>query len=466
MTCSPAGGLPLGFLICSSESEKVLTEAFEEFKKILPDDAFANRGRDKGPVLFMTDDADAEINALHKVWPEARLLLCVWHVLNAVWRWLWEGVHKINKADRPYLLKKFRSLLYAKTACDYNEIKTDLTSDELILQYPNFMNHLKKAYFERKDDWAICVRNYEKLPTHSTNTSNYVEASFRLTKDGQFNRTKAYNLSDLLDILLDDSVYYKKRLIDVGNGRFGAFRNTKTRYLSKKKINIRSDQIFDMGESNFIVESEASTDVFYNINMKSGYCECKAGANCGPCKHKRAISEHTGLAECNVLPEFDAKIRGLYHYIAQATTCKSSWYRDLKKPDSDDHVEEFVDERTDVSGTRKEALVNVAETETIEDGNQTASEDESVVDDEINEGEEIVLEDFVSAVDSFKSKVMNSFGNNLKMGVKFFTKQLKKINKGNLSNLKKSLYIIGKEVNNTKNKPFVRLGSCDDFTVL
>ena len=290
MTCSPAGGLPLGFLVCSSESEKVLGEAFEEFKKVLPDDAFANRGRDRGPVIFMTDDADAEINALHKVWPDAILLLCVWHVLNAVWRWVWQGDHKIDKTDRPYLLKAFRSLLYAKTDQEFDIIQNGLFSDEIVLRYPNFLQHLQKAYFHRKDVWAISVRNSKKLPTHSTNTSNYVEASFRLTKDGQFNRTKAYNLSDLLDILLDDSAYYKKRLIDVGNGRFGAFQNTKSRYLSKKKTTIREDQIFDMGESNFLVESESTKDIFYSVNMKSEFCECKAGLNCGPCKHKRAIS--------------------------------------------------------------------------------------------------------------------------------------------------------------------------------
>ena len=114
MTCSPAGGVPLGFVVTSSESEKTLIQAFTAFKRILPDDSFGKRGKDIGPAIFMTDDADAEINALRKVWPDAILLLCVWHVLNAVWRWIWQGDHQVKKDDRPYLLKKFRSLLYAK----------------------------------------------------------------------------------------------------------------------------------------------------------------------------------------------------------------------------------------------------------------------------------------------------------------------------------------------------------------
>ena len=45
----------------------------------------------------MTDDCQAERNALSAVWPEARLLLCTFHVLQAVWRWLHNGKHGIDK---------------------------------------------------------------------------------------------------------------------------------------------------------------------------------------------------------------------------------------------------------------------------------------------------------------------------------------------------------------------------------
>jgi hypothetical protein len=78
MTCSPAGGLPLGFIVTSSENEKTLTRAFEVFGNILPDDAFGKRGKQTGPVLFMTDDADSEINALKKSLARSKTLtLCV-----------------------------------------------------------------------------------------------------------------------------------------------------------------------------------------------------------------------------------------------------------------------------------------------------------------------------------------------------------------------------------------------------
>ena len=109
-------------------------------KQVLSDKAFYKRGKDKGPVIFMTDDADAEINALKTVWPESKLLLCVWHVLNAVWRWLWQGNHQIGKDDRPHLLKKFRSILYAKTEAEYDNKKEEFLLDPTCLKYPQYIS--------------------------------------------------------------------------------------------------------------------------------------------------------------------------------------------------------------------------------------------------------------------------------------------------------------------------------------
>ena len=456
MTCSPAGGVPLGFVVTSSENEKILTEAFHAFKEILPNFAFHRRGKLRGPVIFMTDDADAEINALRKVWPEATLLLCVWHVLSAVWRWLWASKHQIKNDDRPYLLKIFRSLVYAQSSDDYENCKADFLSDNTCNKYPKYIQHIEKAYFGRKEAWAISVRNDLKLPTHSTNTSNFIEISFRLTKDDQFNRTKAYNLPDLLDILLDDSEYYKKRLLDIGNGRFDAIKNSKSRYVGKES-SITEDKISDIGESNFIVESESDENTSYYVNMITGYCECKAGKNCGPCKHKKAIAKYKGIAEFSVLPELDAKMRAMYHYIAQSTICKSSWYRDLENPDVIENVAEFVENRIESNelpetyndthsceNNENEQYNDTHSCENNENEQSSSSISESDSDTSANLGK------FVSAIDAFKNKVKSVYNKDLKKGVKHFTNRLIKLTKGNVNTLKQSLFSIGKEVSNNK----------------
>ena len=87
--------------------------------------------------------------------------------------------HKIQKEDRQHLLKTFRDVLYAKTQSEYIAKKEELLSDDICLRYPHYIKHLEDGYFSRKEAWTIFFRNDEKLPTHSTNTSNYIEASFR-----------------------------------------------------------------------------------------------------------------------------------------------------------------------------------------------------------------------------------------------------------------------------------------------
>ena len=83
-------------------------------------------------------------------------------------------------------------LFYAKTEKDYFVKKEELLLDDTCLKCPNLIDHLENPYFKRKHTWAISVQNDEELPT--------VEASFRISKDSQFNQTKAFNLVDLLDI--------------------------------------------------------------------------------------------------------------------------------------------------------------------------------------------------------------------------------------------------------------------------
>ena len=91
--------------------------------------------------------------------------------------------------------------------------KNELLSEGICLGYPQYTKHLTESYFNRKNTWAISVRNDEKLSTYSMNTSNYVEASFRITKDGQFSRKKTFNLADQLETsLLCFSVQLEKAL--------------------------------------------------------------------------------------------------------------------------------------------------------------------------------------------------------------------------------------------------------------
>ena len=188
MCPSSAGGLPLATLVTTREDAKTIEFALNLLKSVLPSHAFYGRGPAVGPVLGMTDDCESERPALVAAWPGITLLLCQFHLLQALWQWLWSGKHKIEKEDRAPLLTMFRKLVYSDTENEFNEAEKQLKNHALYKKYQAFKDHIEQDVLPRKDIWSLLYRIKEKLPTSSVNTTNYVESSFRWTKESQFNR--------------------------------------------------------------------------------------------------------------------------------------------------------------------------------------------------------------------------------------------------------------------------------------
>ena len=85
-TGSAAGAIPLGVFVVSDESTSTITAGLNLLKSIMPPDAFFGKGRDTGPELFLTDEQASQREALRQVWPNVRLLLCLFHYLQRWWR--------------------------------------------------------------------------------------------------------------------------------------------------------------------------------------------------------------------------------------------------------------------------------------------------------------------------------------------------------------------------------------------
>ena len=110
-TCTSAGGIPLGGVITSGESEDVITEAMTFLKTVLLTNAFYGKGAN-GAEICITDDSDAERAALRNVWPDTTFLLCIFHHLQSWWSWLWDAKHGIAKEDHQPIMLLVKSMLY------------------------------------------------------------------------------------------------------------------------------------------------------------------------------------------------------------------------------------------------------------------------------------------------------------------------------------------------------------------
>lgn len=155
MTPSPVGAVPLAVFITDSTTEESYTAAFKLLDQVFGQNAFG--GQTNGPEIFMTDDSDAERNALGFVWQGATLLLCIFHVAQSIWRWLWDSKHCIDKDDRQPLMKEFLVLMRCNSWTDAIILYKTCCNNEIARKYPNYVNYLAK-YWDRRQYWCLAYR--------------------------------------------------------------------------------------------------------------------------------------------------------------------------------------------------------------------------------------------------------------------------------------------------------------------
>ena len=197
------------------------------FVSMLPEPAFF--GKPDGPSVIMSDNCVELRNALRETWPNSNLLLCVFHILQQVWRWLFDKSHGITKSDRVDIMKHFRKLVYARTVIDFDDITDQFMNSDVLNKYKNAVLYFNDL-LELKTNWAHCLRTIiiitlfyfghkrsctikyvepatsipATLMTRGTNTNNYVEAQFLAIKDTILQRNRQFNVNMLLDKLLKE----------------------------------------------------------------------------------------------------------------------------------------------------------------------------------------------------------------------------------------------------------------------
>ena len=201
VTHSVIGALPLGIIITSNEQTETLVDALSLFKENLPDDAFWGASLEVGPQVTMTDNCEEIRDAVRQTWPGTTIVLCTFHILQQVWRWLHDKNHGIPLADRPHLLLLFKHILYAESENEMEDLYKILKNDVTAKTYPNFLNYVKDVYTD-KQLWALCYR--EDLPMRGNNTNNYCESQFLVIKDEILNRQKEINIVWLIDKLTNE----------------------------------------------------------------------------------------------------------------------------------------------------------------------------------------------------------------------------------------------------------------------
>ena len=249
-----AGAVPLGVLITDGQSTTDYTLAFTLFKAATDSHSFGGHGQ---PQTFVTDDSDAEQAALHEVWPGSKTVLCLFHVQQAVWRWLWDTRHGIQQNDRKLLMATFQQLVRSTNIEDAVTTYSLHIESELWSRYPQWQQYMA-TYWQRRQLWCMAWRD-ASLMGHNTN--NFSEATIRVFKDIVLGRGKAYSVVTLVDFtctVMED--YYRHRLRIFSQSRVHKPRLLldslvrKAAYLDKAAITA-------IDEDNFSVPSEQDASV-------------------------------------------------------------------------------------------------------------------------------------------------------------------------------------------------------------
>ena len=96
----------------------------------------------------------------------------------------------------------------------------------------------------------------------------------------------------------------------------------------------------------FVVHSESDEQVFYEVNMAMGECQCSRGATRGQCKHKFAITHYYKIAAFSALPANDPGMRATWDYVGTGVVRPAHRYRGLADEEHDGPgVEEFVQQQ-------------------------------------------------------------------------------------------------------------------------
>ena len=405
---SPIGALPLADIIVTREDAKTLEFAFSLLKSMLPEKAFFGRG-DAGPQVVMTDDCDALKIALSQTWLDSVQLLCIFHVLQAMWSWLWDGSHKIEHKDRQLLLIRFRDVLYAESKQELSERLEELYADETVNSYPQFVKHLRRDTFPKIKSWSLERRVTDSLPTGHNNTNNLVESSFRYVKDIQFNRIRAFNLTDMLSLVMDRSEWYVNKVIDAANNRIEIWlKNCHSKYV-KKLPNIDPERIIQLRPSanTYLVPSESDADVCYVVDMDARLCSCPQGRLRGPCKHKDIVAKTKQIPSFDIIPT-SPKMRQLYMFLGTGQHTELDWFLPLTADPAqgeDLQLRGYVENPTSATSEGQPEIINEAPEVSPQDVKAKLKETLSVLADKIFARVEHDPVGYSKAVDLFSKSV-------------------------------------------------------------
>jgi len=243
----------------------------------------------------------------------------------------------------------FKALVQAPDEDTLEERYNSFVTSAIYGSYPKFRKYLGMVW-ETRRDWAQCFR--QNLPVRGSNTTNYVEIVFRVLKDNIFERTQAFNLTQLVDFILTRyETYAMQRLIDFANGRYmkSLLRNMLPNTAGVESTDIEEassdlgiffvrSQMTRVAKGNQVTSvaeedgDENSEQQVYTVDVVRVYCSCFVGNAGKLCKHALAVFVHLDRHVATSYNIADTPTRTLMFQMACGSTFPDGWLDRLTEP--------------------------------------------------------------------------------------------------------------------------------------
>ena len=336
-TSTPAGGVPLGCVVTSGESESTVTAALKKLKEVLPSNAFYGRG-DLGAKVMLTDDSPPERNALNIIWPDATLLLCIFYFLQSRCTYLWDAKNKIDKNDRASIIGLMKEMVFAENTDNLQDTYDNFVASKIVSKYPHLLNYFE-GFWSRNSEWALALRKH--LMLRGNNTNNISEAGITILKEIIFQRVQAFNLVQIFDfITITLETYFEQRLLATAHLRLDSHLALQFKGMGISNLPPAFITPVDPKKGLYAVQSTSKKKMSYTVDISLGVCECPTGIQGKLCKHQAATIKKYQLHARKMVPLTSTTGRQYYAVLAlgECNTQPISFYASLYQKVTEDEA--------------------------------------------------------------------------------------------------------------------------------
>ncbi|XP_049333207.1 uncharacterized protein LOC111194919 isoform X1 [Astyanax mexicanus] len=277
-------GVPFAYFIVSHESSETLTVCLKSLSSCNP--GFY-------PRSVMIDRDLKELGAIRQTFPKTKVLLCWFHVLQAVHRWLVKkDGGNLSPAQRNTVIHAMMTMKACMTEEDFESVSASKCRDlEAQFGSSRVTHYLRDQWFPFAALWA----NFGRLFQHNSSDTNNKAERFFFTIKYQFLRGQANKRVDqLLQLLCGDVQKYYNYLDDlIHAGRLNTSSSSSSSSTSvpttsmlgdglHEKIHIGEDGRCSLPED---FMSTVSDPRIITVDLVWMLCDCKTYDRGNLCKH-------------------------------------------------------------------------------------------------------------------------------------------------------------------------------------